>query len=221
MGPRAQRRLGFARLARLLVERGVTVTRNLLEPVHLSAGRLYLRPTEPGDEAAVAAALRDPGIALWNTGISIARAPEAERAALWLRVREQGWASGAAAHFTVADATTGALLGTVGIRDINRLPEQAVAGYWTAPDARGQGVAPQALDVVARWAFAPQRAGGLGLHRIILDHALVNTGSCRVAEKAGFRLEGTMRGSFLAHDGSRHDSHLHARLATDGSSERA
>ncbi len=121
----------------------MTATRNFLEPVHLSAGRLYLRPTEPADEPAVAVALRDPGIARWNTGISIARAPEAERAAMWLRVRDQGWASGAAANFAVLDATTGALLGTVGIRDINRLPEQALAGYWTTPAARGQGIAPR------------------------------------------------------------------------------
>jgi RimJ/RimL family protein N-acetyltransferase len=193
----------------------VTATRNFLEPVHLSAGRLYLRPVEPVDEPAVAAALRDPGIARWNTGISIARAPEAERAAMWLRVREQGWAYGSAANFAILDATTGTVLGTVGIRDFNRLPEQALAGYWTVPEARGQGVAPQALDAVCRWAFAPLNSGGLGLHRITLDHALENTGSCRVAEKAGFRLEGTMRGSFLAFDGVRYDSHLHARLATD------
>lgn len=193
----------------------MTATRKLLEPVHLSAGRLYLRPTDATDEAAVAAALRDPGIARWNTGVSIAQAPEAQRAAMWLRVREQGWAVGSSAHFSIIDATEGTLLGTVGIREINRLPEQALASYWTAPEARGQGVAPQALDVVCRWAFAPQDSGGLGMHRITLDHALENQGSCRVAEKAGFRLEGTMRGSFLAYDGRRYDSHLHARLATD------
>ena len=193
----------------------MTATRKPLEPVHLSAGRLYLRPMHPTDEPAVAAALRDPGIARWNTGVAIARAPEADRAGMWLRIRDRGWASGTAAHFTVADATTGALLGTVGVRDIDFLPQHALASYWTAPEARGQGVASQALDVVCRWAFSAVDAGGLGLHRISLDHALENDGSCRVAEKAGFRLEGTMRGSFLAFDGRRYDSHLHARLVTD------
>ena len=193
----------------------MTVARKPLEPVHLSAGRLYLRPLEMRDEPAVAAALRDPGITRWNTGLGILRAPEADRAMLWLRIRERGWADGGMAQFAITDATTGALLGTAGVRDINRVPEQALASYWTAPEARGQGVAAQALDVVCRWAFAPVDAGGLGLYRIALDHALENSGSCRVAEKAGFRLEGTMRGSFIAFDGVRHDSHLHARLATD------
>ena len=193
----------------------MTVAPKALEPVHLSAGRLYLRPLAPQDEPAVAAALRDPGITRWNTGLAILRAPEAERASMWLRIRERGWANGASANFAVADATTGVLLGTVGVRDINRTPQQALASYWTAPEARGQGIAAQALDVVCRWAFAPADAGGLGLHRIALDHALENPGSCRVAEKAGFLLEGTMRGSFIAFDGERYDSHLHARLATD------
>jgi RimJ/RimL family protein N-acetyltransferase len=193
----------------------VTDRRKPLEPVHLSAGHLYLRPLQATDEQAVAVALRDAEIMRWNTGVAILHAPEIARAALWLRVREDGWISGHAAHFAALDATTGALLGTVGIRDINHLPQQAIASYWTMPQARGQGVAPQALDVVCRWAFAAAEAGGLGLHRIWLDHALVNPGSCRVAEKAGFRLEGTMRESFLLYTGERLDSHLHARLATD------
>lgn len=186
-----------------------------LEPVHLSAGRLYLRPLIAADEPAVAAALRDPDTARWNAGVAIMSAPEPQRAAMWLRVRDQGWASGTAAHFAVTDATTGQLLASVGIRDIHRLPQQALASYWTLPEARGQGIAAQALDVVCRWGFGSPEAGGLGLHRISLDHSLVNHASCRVAEKAGFQLEGIMRGSFIDYEGRRYDSHLHARLASD------
>jgi RimJ/RimL family protein N-acetyltransferase len=186
-----------------------------LEPVHLNAGRLYLRPLIPADEPAIALALRDPGIQRWNTGLALHARPEGERAGLWLRVREQGWASGSAANFAVTEATTGELLGTVGIRDIGRIPQQALASYWTMPAARGQGVAAQSLDVLCRWAFGAPDAGGLGLYRISLDHSLQNPASCRVAEKAGFALEGTMRGSFIDYEGHRHDSHLHARLATD------
>jgi hypothetical protein len=39
--------------------------------------------------------------------------------------------------------------------------------------------------------------------------------SCRTALRAGFLEEGTMRESFIGLDDTRHDSHLHARLATD------
>lgn len=186
-----------------------------LEPVHLSAGRLYLRPLIPADEPAVAAGLRDADVMRWNAGLAIVAAPEAQRAAMWLRVREQGWAAGTAANFAVTNAVSGAVLATVGIRDIHRAPQQALASYWTLPEARGRGIAAQALDVVCRWGFGAQDAGGLGLHRICLDHSLTNPASCRVAEKAGFALEGVMRGSFLDYEGNRYDSHLHARLATD------
>jgi RimJ/RimL family protein N-acetyltransferase len=117
--------------------------------------------------------------------------------------------------FAVADSATDLVLGCVTLRDVNRVPDQAVAGYWVNPAARGRRVAARALDAAARWAFSSKAEGGLGLHRLSLDHALVNVGSCRVATRAGFLLEGTMREYFVELDGRRHDSHLHARLASD------
>lgn len=180
------------------------------------ADGLVLRPFEEADEPAVAEAFRDPGILHWAVGRAVVAAPEAERAAMWLRPRIVGWEIGSAA-FAVTDASDGTLLGSVGVRDVNRLPDQAVLGYWVTPQARGRGVATCALDAASRWAFGAREKGGLGLHRLSLDHALVNPASCRVATKAGFRLEGTMRDFYVDADGQRHDSHLHARLATDGS----
>jgi RimJ/RimL family protein N-acetyltransferase len=184
-----------------------------LEPLHLTAGRYYLRPPEAADHDAIAEALRDPGIQRWNTGRNLALAPESERAGIWLRLRAKDWAAGTAAYFVVLDATSGDLLGTVGIRDINRNPQQALAAYWTVPAARGRGVAAAALETVSSWAETPVDQGGLGLVRLSLDHALANPASCRVAEKAGYVFEGLMRASFLDIFGVRHDSHLHARIA--------
>ncbi|MDQ1615779.1 MAG: hypothetical protein QOJ60_1718, partial [Actinomycetota bacterium] len=51
--------------------------------------------------------------------------------------------------------------------------------------------------------------------RVELYHAVANPASCRVAEKVGFRHEGTLRQSYVYGDGTRHDEHLHARLAGD------
>jgi ribosomal-protein-alanine N-acetyltransferase len=61
----------------------------------------------------------------------------------------------------------------------------------------------------ASWAFDT-----VGLNRLFLQHSTANPGSCRVAGKAGFGLEGTLRRSMLHADGW-HDVHLHARLRTD------
>lgn len=181
----------------------------VLRPTTLTAGELVLRPLEAGDEAEIGEAMKDPEVLRWAAGRTVSSAAESERAGIWLNARIGAWSSGTA-PFAVTDGDGGPLLGYVGLRDIHRAPDQAVAAYWVTPAARGRAVAARALDAAATWAFTSLR-----LHRVSLDHALGNPASCRTAERAGFRCEGTMRGSFLAPDGSRHDSHLHARLATD------
>ncbi|SEO43439.1 GNAT family N-acetyltransferase [Actinacidiphila rubida] len=183
-----------------------------ITPTTLQAGDLLLRPFTEADEAAVGVAMNDPAILSWAAGTAVAGAAPADRGRVWLLPRLTGWSSGVA-PFAVADAADGTLLGYLGLRDIRRVPDQAVAAYWTTPAGRGRGVAARALDAATLWAFSPPAEGGLGLYRISLDHSLANVASCRVAERAGFLVEGTMRGSFLAPDGVRHDSHLHARVA--------
>lgn len=60
--------------------------------------------------------------------------------------------------------------------------------------------------------------GSVSLHHLDLDQAdaeLDNPVSCRVAERCGFRHEGTLRSSHRYGDGVYHDEHLHGRLASD------
>ncbi|MFF7192150.1 GNAT family N-acetyltransferase [Streptomyces sp. NPDC008079] len=185
-----------------------------LTPHELTAGDLRLRPFAESDEPAVARAMQDPEILRWAGGLAVNAAPVADRAAIWLAPRLVSWQNGSAA-LAVTDAASDDLLGYVTIRDVHRVPGQAEAAYWVTPAARGRAVAARALHAAAGWAFAVPAAGGLGVYRISLDHSLANPGSCRVAARAGFREEGLMRAFFLDPAGARHDSHLHARLATD------
>ena len=184
-----------------------------LQPHRIELDDVVLRPFVLSDESAVAEALRDPDILRWTAGTAVIRTRADQRARRWLEPRIDGWTRGNAV-FAVADASTDQVLANVSVRDVNRVPDQAVVAYWVSPAARGRRLAARALDAAARWAFAPD---GLRLHRLWLDHSLVNEGSCRVATLAGFRLEGTMRDYFVEPTGQRHDSHLHARLATDPS----
>ena len=66
------------------------------------------------------------------------------------------------------------------------------------------------MDAACRWAFAT-----VPLERVELCHAVENAASGRVAEKAGFTLEGRLRRSYRYGDGVRHDELLWARLADD------
>ncbi|WP_207756887.1 GNAT family N-acetyltransferase [Nonomuraea cypriaca] len=50
------------------------------------------------------------------------------------------------------------------------------------------------------------------MHRLVLNHSTRSEASCRVAQKTGFALEGTLRSAHPHPDG-RHDVHVHARIS--------
>lgn len=185
-----------------------------LTPARIEVDELVLRPLAATDEPAIAQAMKNPDVLRWTAGADVLRTPADQRALKWLATRIDGWSRNNAG-FAIADGHTDVLLGYVTLRDVYRVPDQATVAYWVSPAVRGRGIAARALDAAARWAFLPRARDGLGLHRLSLDHALVNVGSCKVATRAGFQLEGTMRDYYVEPDGVRHDSHLHARLATD------
>ncbi|MDP9239309.1 MAG: GNAT family N-acetyltransferase [Actinomycetota bacterium] len=176
-----------------------------MEPVELTAGRLHLRSPVAGDWPAIHAACQDPAIQQWTT----VPAPYTEQDAQSF-VSEyvpDGWRSGRRATFAVCDATSGALLGTCGLGHLGIEPDIGHIGFWTAPQDRGQGITTQAVGAVCRWGFA-----ALGLARIEWYAEAGNVGSRRVAEKAGFRYEGLLRGK-LTHRGRRVDAWAGALLA--------
>jgi RimJ/RimL family protein N-acetyltransferase len=174
-----------------------------LEPVELIAGALLLRPWRADDVDAVWAALQDPDTRLWNGGAVTSRADAGE----WV-ARRADWSSGD--HASWAAVVGSVVVGSVSLHSIDPVQSDAEIGYWTAPAARGQGVAAVAVDAACRWAFA-----ALPVERVELCHAVENTASGRVAEKAGFTLEGRLRRSYRYGDGVKHDELLWARLADD------
>lgn len=173
-------------------------------PVELPAGEYRLRAWRADDVDAVWAAMQDPDIALWNGGGVRSRTD-----AGLLVARRADWSAGDHASWAVVDAGD-VVLGSISLHSIDRLQADAEIGYWTAPGARGRGVAAVGVDTACRWAF-----GALGIDRIELCHAVENAASRRVAEKAGFTQEGRLRRSFRYGDGLKHDELLWARLADD------
>jgi RimJ/RimL family protein N-acetyltransferase len=94
---------------------------------------------------------------------------------------------------------------------VDREDLEAELGYAVSPWARGRGVATEALDALTSWAFAE------GLQRVSLLIAVSNTASSRVAEKAGYTLEGVLR-SMHQKNGRREDMQSWSRLPGDASS---
>ena len=83
--------------------------------------------------------------------------------------------------------STGRVLGSIGVR-WDEPGDVGEVGYWLRAEARGRGVTSCALLLISRWALSRD-----GVGRLQLRAAVENLASRRVAEKAGFRLEGVLR----------------------------
>lgn len=191
-----------------------TDEQHLTTPVpELHGDGIRLRLWEPDSDADVAAWLRgvtDPEFQRWNTPLKPVTDLDSARESLRRKGREA--VEGTSVTYCVVDATSGAVLGSVGLQAVEPVLSVARVGYWVLPEARGRRIAVRALNLASRWALTE-----LGLHRLELGHAIGHEASCRVAERCGYRYEGTLRGAMF--EAGRRDAfrdvHLHGRLATD------
>jgi RimJ/RimL family protein N-acetyltransferase len=146
-----------------------------------------LRPWRPEDAPAVTAAIGgDSEIARWLDQVPQPYGLDEARA--YVANCRRAWDEGTGASFAVLDSTDGSVLGSVGIRLADLPAGVAEAGYWTAREARGRGVATQALRLASRWLFRETE-----VERLQLRADALNVPSQRVAEKAGFTREGVLR----------------------------
>ncbi|XVU21987.1 GNAT family N-acetyltransferase [Actinoplanes sp. CA-054009] len=170
------------------------------QPTLTAEGDLILRPWEPADVPAFLGAYRDPAIRRWHTY----RPDSAADVLSWFSQYSRDWRQETGGHWAVT-SPDGEVVGRLAMRGWNFSDGNAGCAYWVLPQARGAGVGPRALTAVTVWAFS------VGFHRLALSHSTFNLPSCRVAEKAGYVLEGTQRSSAIHEDG-RHDMHVHARV---------
>jgi RimJ/RimL family protein N-acetyltransferase len=172
----------------------------LVVPV-LDAEGVRLRPWRDEEAATYLRGMTDPLAARWSGG----HPPGGEADALRMLARFRRRArDGVGVVWAVEE--DGVLAGSLGLRSINTTDWFASVAYWVLPELRGRGIAPRALRAATTYAYEV-----LGLHRVRLQHALGNTASCRVAEKAGFELESVQRESFLLAEGFV-DEHEHVRV---------
>ena len=104
-------------------------------------------------------------------------------------------------------ATPEESIGAIGIsigKDVHRLT--AEMGYWLAEPYWGRGITTEAVA-----AFTESMFSRFGLIRIHAEPYAWNAASCRVLEKAGFVLEGRLRGNAIK-DGRIVDSLMYARV---------
>jgi len=111
-----------------------------------------------------------------------------------------------ALHLMMLDRARGRIVGSIGLFHADWQVGSAEIGYGVRRDARRQGYATEALVAVARWVLTEG-----GIQRAWLTANTDNLASIRVAEKAGFRREGTLRRAGIEDDGL-HDLALFSLL---------
>jgi RimJ/RimL family protein N-acetyltransferase len=171
----------------------------------IAAGWLTLRPFTLADIPWVCEVLTDPGTQRF---LEIpAPFGLAEATAQVERHYIGGWDGGQEINFLAEDAETATRLGRVGLRLVE--PGAAEIGYWVDARARQRGVATAAVRAACRWALT-----AADIEIIEWRCQAGNVASRRVAEKAGFLMEGTLRQRRVRH-GERVDEWVGSLLRED------
>jgi ribosomal-protein-serine acetyltransferase len=175
----------------------------------LTDGLIKLRPVQPDDAEEMYAAIRESiaEIAPWlyfaHDGYSLKEARD------FLKRCPRNWKKDTEYVFGIIDARDGTYLGTCGLNRMDTENLRANLGYWTRTSRMGQGVAPAATVLLARWGFKE-----LKLRRIEIIVATENVRSQRVAEKAGAYREGILRHRIKIND-RMHDAVMYSLVPGD------
>ncbi|GAA0548575.1 GNAT family N-acetyltransferase [Paractinoplanes ferrugineus] len=177
-----------------------------MEREKIKAGELTLRPFEAEDIPWVYEVSLDPAVQRFLEIPNPYRMADAEYFVRKMAIA--GWDDDSRAEFVIEDGA-GERLGRVGFGLAGLGQGVAQIGYWLDPAARGRGVATAAVLMLCGWGFER-----LGLELIEWRAEVGNVASRRVAEKAGFRLEATLR-QRLRHRGVRVDAWIGSMLPAE------
>ncbi|MFD3684131.1 GNAT family N-acetyltransferase [Nocardiopsis sp. NPDC058631] len=181
----------------------------MLPSVILETERLRLRAFVEADIDDVHASCTDGELQRWipipRPGAHYTR-EDAER---WCREIAPGMRTGGEGQqWAMVERESGRLVGAIGLVRTLWPAMNTEVGYWVSPWGRGRGYATEAAVAVSRWAIDQ------GFLRVEIKAGTGNTGSRRVAERAGFTPEGVERSAMPLHEG-RTDLAVYSLLPSD------
>lgn len=157
----------------------------------LHTKRLWLRSILPGDQQDIFKGLSDPEVVKFY-GISYRSFEDTREQMKWYDHLEK---SKTGKWWSVCQAGSTQMMGTVGIYNINQVHHKCEMGFWLQKEFWGKGYINEAAGAVINFAFDQ-----LKLHRIEATVETENTASIKTLSKLGFRLEGTQRQCEWKHD---------------------
>jgi len=171
----------------------------------LADGEIRLRPWNRRDIAAVTAACQDPEIPRWTV---VPHNYNERHARDFINGTAADVAAGRELALAIVDQSD-RVLGALGLSNFDWLDLKGEIGYWMAAEFRGRGIGARATRLLAVWALTELR-----LERLELLANPKNEASLRLAERAGFTREGTLR-RYRRRHGVREDLVMFSMLAED------
>jgi RimJ/RimL family protein N-acetyltransferase len=159
--------------------------RALPAPGRLQGSRAALRLLEARDHPAIVAAFHeDPQLGI---DLGVERDPDEALLAERLAEAPTGLAAGRFVELAIVAADGDDVLGTVSVFDVDWQHEHAEIGFWLMKEARGRGIATEAVALAVAWVFE------LGLHRVEMRTLPRLTHVIALGERLGFQAEGIAR----------------------------
>ncbi len=182
-------------------------------PETLHSDRLLIRVARPGDGAMLAEAIAEShaDLAPWLGWVSPPPTPEEAEARCVAAHERFVRNEDLMALFLTRDG--GQLVGGSGLHKADWTLRQFEVGYWDRTRFAGSGLMTEGVRALARQAIEV-----LGAHRVFLTTDERNLRSRRLAERAGFEHEGTLRKDRLALDGQLRNTRVYAIVSGSASS---
>ena len=176
-------------------------------PRRFESERLTLRAPQRGDSPALVAAVTESLEELrpwmpWAQGVpTLAAQEEHQRQVL------ERWDAAEDFPLYLFEKASGEFIGGSGLHRFDLSVPRFEIGYWVRTSRVGCGFAVEAVRAIADLAL-----GDLQAHRVEIRCSDRNERSWRVAERAGFELEGILRHEAREVDGSLRDTRVYARV---------
>jgi len=171
--------------------------------------KIEVRPLQPGEASALLEAVRSSRAEIGRWESWCVESYDLDDATAFLRANETQWHEGIAYDFNVLSRSSGLVLGSAAVNQIDRENQRGNVGYWTRTEYAGRGIATFAAALVSRFAISR-----LGLTRLEIVAQVNNLPSQRVAEKIGATFECVARNRIIYH-GEPRDAKVYSLIPED------
>jgi RimJ/RimL family protein N-acetyltransferase len=178
-------------------------------PAEFETARLLIRCARPGDgqlvHEAVVETLTD--LRKWPASLPWAmHDPSVEASEEFCRKSQVEYLARTGFPLLLFHKIDNRYVGGSGLHDVSWSVPSCEIGYWCRKSYQRQGLLTEAVIGITEFAFS-----ALGMRRIVSLPDARNGASCRVAERAGYLLEGTLHQERKTPEGSLRDTCVYAR----------